>query len=198
MSVKDMARFIGTDTRDKDNIKTQFSSPDVSAYFKFLTDEITGADRTVRISERNISGSTLIWGHPDYGTWGTANWGVITNSFSTSRVVSANRTFMDNFQSNDFFDTSSTATFSTGSISFIGTQVATSTAIYKNQETIISATMNVTSSGSLAYELSADGGSNWESVTSGQLHNFSNTGQELKWRASSSANTTLDNVKVTY
>ncbi|MFA5927045.1 MAG: YCF48-related protein [Patescibacteria group bacterium] len=66
-----------------------------------------------------------------------------------------------------------------------------------SSETITVATMTATTTlngQSVAYYLSADGGSNWESVTSGESHSFTNTGSDLRWRAvltSDGANTPI-------
>lgn len=54
--------------------------------------------------------------------------------------------------------------------------------IYKNDETITQATLNATTSGSGTpiFYLSADAGFNFEVVTSGIIHIFENTGEDVK------------------
>jgi len=48
----------------------------------------------------------------------------------------------------------------------------------------LTATENNDAGASVTYEMSADGGSNWDNVTSGvELPSFSNPGSDLKWRA---------------
>ncbi len=58
---------------------------------------------------------------------------------------------------------------------------------YNSASEITSATLvaeHIKPSGTdITYYLSADGGSNWESVTSGVAHNFTNTGDDLRWKA---------------
>lgn len=78
--------------------------------------------------------------------------------------------------------------------------IATSTAIYyESGRTIISAKLIATYTGNIIFFLSADDGSNWESVTNNVTHNFTNTGEKLRWRAigTSSAELTLLKVKYT-
>ena len=78
--------------------------------------------------------------------------------------------------------------------------------VYKYNYT--SATMTVTDSqpsdSSINYYLSPDNGLNWEAVTPGVEHTFSNSGSELKWKAvfsASSDNTStpyLDSISIDY
>lgn len=52
-------------------------------------------------------------------------------------------------------------------------------------ETITAATLTATqllSGGTASYEMTANGGLNWEAVTSGVEHVFTNTGSDLRWR----------------
>lgn len=65
-----------------------------------------------------------------------------------------------------------------------GPKTIESEIIYKNAETITSATLTAiyTGSGTLTFYLSADGGTNFEEVTSGTQHTFTNTGEELKYK----------------
>ncbi|GAG82964.1 unnamed protein product, partial [marine sediment metagenome] len=75
---------------------------------------------------------------------------------------------------------------------------AKSSSIDFNNSTITTATLTSTEvSGSFDYELTADGGSNWESVTSGTAHTFSNTGTDLRWRATENAASTGEISQVT-
>jgi hypothetical protein len=68
-------------------------------------------------------------------------------------------------------------------LEFAANQEAYSKSIDFNNGTITQAKMTVTkTSGSFDYYLSADGGANWEAVTSGTLHSFTNTGTDLRWR----------------
>lgn len=69
--------------------------------------------------------------------------------------------------------------------------LAQSLSIDFNNGTITTAKMTVTrsASGDILLYLSADGGNNWEQVTSGVAHTFVNTGTDLRWRIKTSDET---------
>jgi len=56
--------------------------------------------------------------------------------------------------------------------------------------------------GTISYEMSVDGGANWESVTSGVEHSFANTGSDLRWRAmvagGPATTPTISEIAITY
>ena len=67
----------------------------------------------------------------------------------------------------------------------------------------LTAVDNIPSSTTISYELSANGGSNWETITPGIEHIFSVPGYQLKWRAvlsttDSSATPTISNISIYY
>ena len=66
-------------------------------------------------------------------------------------------------------------------------KVVQSSAVWMNNETITNAKLNAseTKEGTdiILFYLSADNGSNFEKVTNGTLHYFTNTGTKLKWKA---------------
>jgi hypothetical protein len=68
-----------------------------------------------------------------------------------------------------------------------GTNSATSVDIDSTIETIVNATLTYSAiepiGTSIAFEMSVDGGTNWETVTPGLKHTFANTGSDLRWRA---------------
>ena len=76
---------------------------------------------------------------------------------------------------------------STGATYVTGGSMAQSNAVYSSANFVYEATLAVTSyvppGTSIAFQLTADGGSNWESVTPGVLHNFAHLGPDLHWRA---------------
>jgi len=134
----------------------------------------------------DTTNSVMIWDNADHGTWGTEKWGDGTDTFETAVT-----TFMkqkDNEYTEDFIDDDfeglGTATWSTtGSVSFTSGQFAQSLPIDYANGTIIKAKLTSTEvSGSFDYEMTADG-NNWESVTSGVTHFFTNSGTDLRWRA---------------
>lgn len=73
------------------------------------------------------------------------------------------------------------ATFSTTSAN------AQSLAVDTTTESIVNATLNrvtyLPTSTDITWQLSADGGAHWETVTPGVTHVFTNTGSDLRWRA---------------
>lgn len=79
---------------------------------------------------------------------------------------------------------------------------AQSLAVYKDSGTVITAIMTTTfdngSTADVTFALTADGGSNFETVTDKTEHTFTNQGTDLRWRAvgTSTANITIDRVKV--
>jgi hypothetical protein len=72
------------------------------------------------------------------------------------------------------------ATYATGC-------VAESLTVDSTTEVIVNATLNPTvylpPLTGISWQLSADGGAHWEAVTPGVLHAFTNTGSDLRWRA---------------
>lgn len=104
-SVKTLAKELTQNNKDKDLIKTQFASADISAYFQFFKDELEVLDRGIRVKTRDASTDTL-WG---LGTWGTDSWDdAFDNDLVTVRVVHPNRTYIDNLNDDFFKDTSNT------------------------------------------------------------------------------------------
>ena len=202
-SMREFAKIMSNQNKDKDNIKTQFDSADISAYFKFFTDEITAGDQLV-VKERDTS-NEMVWDRDVWdGTSGTAidNWGTgdFTGSQDIIRVINPNRTHKDYFDDAYWNDTANTnATWTGGGqISFSGTQTASSNIVYANLETVSSAKLTAVGSGSVNYLMSADNGSNWESVTSGQSHTFTNTGTQLKWRVTATSSSSVSKVTIVY
>ena len=85
----------------------------------------------------------------------------------------------------------------TGSVVFDAGEIAESLAIDFNNGTISQVKFTFTEvSGSFDYEATADGGSNWESITSGTLHVFTDTGTDLRWRATEKNSSTGEISKV--
>ncbi|MFX1509363.1 MAG: fibronectin type III domain-containing protein [Promethearchaeota archaeon] len=76
---------------------------------------------------------------------------------------------------------------STGATYVTGSSMAQSSAIYSSANFVYEATLEATTfippGTNIEFHMTADGGSNWESVTPGVLHNFAHLGPELHWRA---------------
>ena len=112
-------------------------------------------------------------------------YGALTNNF----IQQYNTDYVETFYDIDFKDAATTATWntSTDQLTFAAAQVGQSTSIDYNNGTITTATMTVTkSSGTFTYALTANGGTNWETVTSGVAHAFTNTGTDLRWKVTES------------
>lgn len=75
-------------------------------------------------------------------------------------------------------------------------KIVESRRIYANDETITSAKLTATTTGDVSFALSADDGSNYENITSGSTHNFTNTGKYLKWKAILNPGATITNIEV--
>jgi hypothetical protein len=173
------------------------------------------------ITTANIAGDTLIYGSSDFGIWGTARWGstanisfVLGNSLAailgTSKLGSQtssqvnhfirqfDNSYTEDFIDDDFEDSDGTATgWTSGSLDFTSGQIGLSSAIDYNNGTITVATLTGTeTSGSFTYALSANGGTNFENVTSGTAHTFTNTGTDLRWRVTENATSTGEISKI--
>lgn len=130
-----------------------------------------------------------------YHNWGSGKWGEHSNAFNaqtTHYVAQYLNKYTEKFLDTKFKNTSNTtATWSTGgSVTFTSGQIAESESVDYNNGTITQAKLTATeTSGSFTYEVTADG-TNWETVTSGTLHTFTNTGTDLRWRATENAAST--------
>lgn len=163
----------------------------IPRYRKVLTQTPVGEGLFIIGSyEYGVIGENAL-GNGDIGTPANAWVGQYQNSYE------------EEFVDNDFKDTgSTTATWNTATneLTFTSGQIGQSVAIDYANGTITTATMTVTSSsGSFDLELSADGGANWESVTSGVAHSFANTGTDLRWRITENAASTgtITNIQIT-
>ena len=105
------------------------------------------------------------------------------------RVVSPGKIYREHFRDSYYSDTTKTTAdwaVTLGQLDFTAGEVAESTAIAYNDGTVATATFNAEASTGdlteLTYKLSADGGSNWKTVTHATQHAFSNTGTDLRLR----------------
>lgn len=121
------------------------------------------------------------------------------------RVVSPNNIFRERFRHDRFEDTGTTTADwadTVGTIVFTTGEIAQSLSIFLNNFTLTKATMIATASSGdvsdLAFQLSADGGSNWENITLGTEHTFTNTGNDLRFKITASGSVTLTNVQIEY
>lgn len=129
--------------------------------------------------------NSFILGHISAGILGTDQLGDRRAAAVLDRMQQGANVYVEDFLNTDFKAAATTATWvSGGSVSFTAGQNATSSEIDLNNGTITQVRLTSTeTSGTFLYEVSTDGGSNWETTTSGNLHLFSNTGTDLRWRA---------------
>jgi len=149
------------------------------------------------ITETMADGSNFILSHTTQGVLGTDVLGRQADASTNHFVKQYENEYTENFIDSDFEDTDSDCTWDDdGSILFTSGQIAQSSSIDYNNGTITSAKLTSTEdSGSFDYEMTADG-TNWESVTSGTSHTFSNTGTDLKWRATENNSSTGEISKI--
>lgn len=136
--------------------------------------------------KKDITGTEMIWNNVRQGIWNTNLWATSTSgSVVLVKLQQGADVYIEDFLNTDFKAVATTATWSsTGSITFTAGQNATSSEIDFANGTITQVRLTSTEvSGIFLYEVSADGGSNWEITTSGALHIFINTGTDLRWRA---------------
>jgi len=158
----------------------------------------------LRVRTRDISGDIMIWDNLDYGDWGTQKWGTIAQlpEYSVKFVSNYNNIMYERFNFTMYDDLSgTTATWNTSGqvCNFLSGQVAQSESVDYANGTIVDATLTPTTvSGTIAYEMTADG-TNWQTVLSGVKTTFTNPGTDLRWRATELSGVTaqISQIKIT-
>jgi len=116
-------------------------------------------------------------------------------------VENTSDTFYERFNFNTYIDTSTTTAtpdYTNEDTDFTSSEILQSLACYYGSSTITKATLTSDSTTNLTFKLSSDGGSNWETVTSGTIHTFTNTGSDLRYQATASDTATISLIKLTY
>jgi len=175
---------------------------EVAPIFKIFTEDIHVDEHSTQIKTRSLTGfSGFILGNSNHGILGTNPLGGTRPSFSVTSVVNPNNIYKESLRTDEFKDASNTtATWDTTNFrwTFTTGQVIQTLAISKDATvTITNATLSIessqiTSSGNLTFFLSADGGTNFEQVTNGANHLFTNTGTELKLKITASGSAQID------
>jgi len=140
----------------------------------------------------------LYWDSDVQGTWDDFDWGDDTEeTYSVSSLIPVNNVVFEDFYSTEYRSASTTATWgTTGSVSFTIGQVAESEYYFKDLETnVINCTLSASFTGSLLFEVSADG-INWETVSNNIAHSFVSTGNYLFWRATENNGSTAELTKL--
>ena len=130
--------------------------------------------RYLEVEIKTVGEPYMIWGHPDYGTWGEDEWGINPNPRRDLVRVQQNNNYQEYLYDEDFKDSSSTGTWNTT------TQEITLTAgefilTDKVMEGPIPNYFTVTvpnSTGTFTTEISGDDGATWQTVTLGQRTPF--------------------------
>lgn len=141
----------------------------------------------------------LYWDVVGRDTWDAFKWGDDTSeTYSELSFIPFNNTYYDDFLNTDFKGTTTATWTGNGTVNFTNGQIATSTRIvYDSDLTITRATLTVTSTGTLIFEISPDN-TNWETITPGAEKTLTYTGNKLYWRATSTGISTLTKIKITY
>lgn len=223
MGFEDIISQMGDDKKDmkaQDNLNGQ-----PFPIFKLFI-ETMELDASMVISSRSISGEVGIYDNPSFGIYGISRYGTVSSvqfvlgsvqagilgssilgstvsEYIVQRVINQSNKHVERFIGTNFKDSSTTADWDTTNeqLDFTTGEIAVSEIVFSDLKTIISSIINpVVESGSdnLTYELSADDGSNWESVTSGDLHTFANVGTKLRWRITASDSATITKMEVIY
>lgn len=123
----------------------------------------------------------------------------------TLRFVSnPNKTYRESFNYTTFESASTTADWADtlGTCVFTNGEIAQSEEIAYADGTITKATIRVVvSSGdlsNLSFQLTANGGSNWENVAHAVEHTFTNIGTDLRFKITASGSVTITKVTVSY
>jgi hypothetical protein len=171
---------------------------------------------------QNVSGWDCL------GTWGFGPYALLASSFGGVQLIDATNPFgphiIDHYSAatmatqitmyGDYVYVANQDTIeifrlyrSAGASYVTGTSTATSMAVDSTPEIIYSATLtqtaNIPAGTSITWSLSADGGINWEAITPGTPHIFSNQGSDLRYRATFSTNRAdlsahLYNISISY
>jgi len=158
-------------------------------------DPLEKENRYLKLLTQTVSGTNcFIFGNADYGKFGTGKFGDNdVGSETINYLRQYNNSYTETFIDTDFKDTvNTTADWDTTNkyLDFTSGEVAYSDSVDYNNGTITTATLTVTiDSGTFDLYMTADG-TNWESVTSGTAHTFTDTGTDLRWRIDENAAST--------
>lgn len=200
---------IGTNNQ---KVRDELSSePDLQPIYKIKSEVIKLEEGPTKVSHSAIGASWIV-GSSTNGLVGT---NVTTQSAgqqvvgeadritATFSVTNPNNTYRERFNFDTFNDSGvTTADWGSSVLDMTAAEVAQSTSIAYNTGTLTSAMIIVRlSAGSvsdLAIQLSADGGSHWETFTNGVSQAFVNSGTDLRFKLTASGNVTITAIRVAY
>lgn len=170
--------------------------------FQRIEEEVLMEENTT-IIKHNTYADSFILGSASNGILGTNILGDGNRVLTVVAIVNTNNVFRERFRDTTFEDGNTTADWAdvVGTLVMTSGEVAVSESCALNDGTKISATITIElSSGSLSditIQLSSDG-TNFETVTEGTLHSFTDTGTDLKFKLTASGNVTVTLVKIAY
>ena len=207
--------FVAATVLNIDDIKNQLrKASNTINVFRTNTDTIPFKERVVMVKSQAI-GNHFTLDHPTNGVLDSSVLELDTGlgALSTDVVQWRNDVVKEFLYHSDFIDVSnSTSSIGDSSVLFDDGDTLRSEDLTTGLGIVVSATFvsagNVSGSGSFSYYLSADGGSNWESVSLNNLHVFSNVGSQLRYRIDYSGsegvvsvlndNNTYEPIRLTY
>ena len=174
-----------------------------------FNEEIEYVRRYFKREKKSITGTdALILGHTVYGILGTGKLrddsSSTGNVYVAQEIIQGQNIYQEDFYDEDFKDT----TNNTANWDLVNNQVDNSTgtvfqtsSIYLDNNGDDLKTITLTSDEdlgtgvSIIYSISADGGSNWQTITKGTLQTITTQGKDLRLKAVFSATTPLSIIK---
>jgi hypothetical protein len=145
---------------------------------------------TVRATIQDISGGFIL-GSTNYGLINVTIPSVPISSNILHSVTSQNNLFYDNLDTDDYInDSNSTGTSGSTDYTLLTGEILQSEIIAMNEKVYLTATLKITGTDidDDALYLSGNGGTNWEVVTNGIEHTFTNTSTDgIKYKIDNSA-----------
>jgi len=204
----DIGETMGGMSQSQQATKDEIGPDDkVTPIFIIFREKLEIEELSTVVSTRGI-GDSMILGHATNGKLGDSRTPIILgddrDAAVVERVVNPNNTFKEFFRATTFKAGATTADWdvTVHDLELTDTEVAQSLQIYLNNDTIYNAKITLTTDDSLSnttIQLSADGGSHWETVTNDVEHTFTDTGKDLRFKLTQATTTvTITKIVVTY
>ncbi len=189
---------------DSVKVKDQLGRPeDVGVFIKRKEETCTVEEGPTVISTVDVSSRT-IWERDAWSSDSSYDWeGDAKPANVVTTVVNRNNIYREHFSNAFFEDTGSTTADwadTVGELDMTAAEIAQSNEIALNTGTITAAKITATLSagvvGDLAFQLTANGGSNWENATHNTIHTFTNTGTDLRFKITASVEVKINQILV--
>jgi len=196
-------------------LRDQLGNPvDITITIKKFQEDLIPEENSLRMHTNTI-GNSMILDHPVNGVMDATHLavnGLQIQMDATNRggetlvqVTNPNNIYIDHFTTTTFRNTATTSAdwaVSAEELSFTNGEVATSNEVFYADGTLSSAKISVTTTSGdvadLAFELTADGGSNWESVTHNTDHVFANRSNDMRFRITAAGTVVISTVRIEY